>query len=196
VAGPWARSLPATIDPSYFAPRAFEALGEASGDPRWAELERGSNEIVAKLTRGPAGLAPDWAQIEAGGTVRPIAAPDGSATMAQFGPDAARVPLWMAQSCEPGDRWLAARPAAFLAQAATGSIAAAYTLEGTSLGGVAGPVGLVSASAASTAAGRRGAAAELLDRAEAEEDASPSYYAAALIALDRVLLESDLAGSC
>jgi endo-1,4-beta-D-glucanase Y len=195
VAGNWAQALPATIDPSYLIPRAFEALRAASGERSWSKLAQSGREIVARLTSGPDGLAPDWAQVAADGAVRPIPAPGGEPPP-RYSYDAVRVPLWMAQSCDPRDRRLAARSARFLSAAAADGISSAYSLEGEPLGGEGGAVALVGAGAASAAAGERADALKLLDRAEADVEAAPTYYSAALLALGRVLLTTHLVGRC
>jgi endoglucanase len=184
VAGDWGQSVPARIDPSYFAPAAFAALGKASGDPRWAQLEASSREILARLTDRPTGLPPNWAVVGAGDAAWPTTPPGGEGE-ATFGYDAVRVPLWQAPSCDAGDRELAARAAPFLAEAAAGSPVDVYALGGEPRGGPAGAPLLVAAAAASRAAGHPADAGELLDRAEAAEEAGPTYYGAALLALGR-----------
>ncbi|MBS1880193.1 MAG: glycoside hydrolase [Actinobacteria bacterium] len=184
VAGDWARSVPARVDPSYFAPAAFAALGRASGDPRWGQLEASSRQILSQLTNRRTGLAPDWAVVGAGGTAWPTPPPGGSGE-AVFGFDAVRVPLWQAAGCEAGDRELAARSAPFLAKAAAGSPSAEYSLGGEPRGAAAGAPFFVAAAAASRAAGRPADAGALLVRAEAAEQAESTYYGAALLALGR-----------
>ncbi len=58
------------------------------------------------------------------------------------------------------------------------------------------PVGLVAAAAAGWAAGQRGAALELLGRAETTNQAHPTYYSSAWVALGRMLLETRRLGTC
>jgi endoglucanase len=96
-----------------------------------------------------------------------------------FGLDAARVPIRLAEDCDPAMRAVAAglwprlrtRPADH-------------------------PVEIVAAAAAADADGDRSRRDALLDAAERREDAAPSYYGAAWVALGRVLLTTELAGSC
>lgn len=191
VAGDWATTFPATVDPSYFSPAAFTALGRASGDPRWGQLRRTSRAILAQLTDRPPGLAPDWASVEPDGTAHPTA-PPGQEGEAIFGYDAVRVPLWQAASCDAADRRLAARAAPFLTEAVAGeSPAAVYSLEGKPRGGAAGAPMLVAAAAANDAAGNAGAGDELLARAETADEVEHTYYGEALVALARQSLEPE-----
>jgi len=182
VAGDWAQSVPAKVDPSYFTPVAFGALERASGDPRWGELSASSREILAQLTDRPTGLAPDWAVVDADGQAWATAGP-GQAGEAVFGYDAVRVPLWQAASCEAPDRQLAARSASFLDEAVAGSPADIYSLDGEPRGGPGGAPMLVAAAAASAAAGEDEEADESLAQAEAADEAEPTYYGAVLLAL-------------
>jgi cellulose synthase (UDP-forming) len=196
VAGPWAQPLPATVDPSYFAPRDFEALARATHDGRWTALGREGRRALARLTSGPPGLPPDWARVEPSGAVHPIPAPGGAQSEPLYSWDAVRVPLRMAASCRAGDRAIAARSAGFLAGAAAHGISSAYSLRGEPVESGGGPVPLVGAAAASAAAGRRGRALALLAQAEAAAAAEPRYYAAALLALARVMLTTRWLGRC
>src|ERR1700728_2769401 len=93
VAGPWARSVPYAIDPSYFSPEAMAALAQASGDPRWTELLDDSAVLVVSLDGGPgARLPPDWASLQVTGQVQAAGAPSTKTTPA-YGLDAQRVPV-------------------------------------------------------------------------------------------------------
>lgn len=206
VAGDWATTFPAVVDPSYFSPAAFTALGRASGDPRWRELATTSREVLAQVSEAPSGLAPDWATVESDGQAAPSPPPGEAGGEALFGYDAVRVPLWQGAGCEAGARELAARPARFMNEAlASSSAAAQYTLDGEPRGGEAGAPMFVAAAAASAAAANGGSvsgakagggeaaagasAAEWLDRAAAADEAEPTYYGGALVALGRAVLE-------
>ncbi|MBS1885913.1 MAG: glycoside hydrolase [Actinobacteria bacterium] len=188
VAGDWATTFPAIVDPSYFAPAAVEALGRASGDPRWAQLAETSREVLAQLTSRPTGLPPDWAVVESDGTARPTP-PPGKGGEALFGYDAVRVPLWEAASCVAGDRGVAARAAPFLGRALRRAPAATYSLGGEPHGGPPGAPIMVAAAAASAAAGEPAASQEWLARAGAAVESDPTYYGGALVALARAALE-------
>jgi len=195
VAGDWANHFPAVVDPSYYVPAAFGALGRASGDPRWKQLGETSREVVAQLTERATGLAPDWAVVESDGTAKPTG-PPGQGGEPVFGYDAVRVPLWQAASCDGRDTQFAARAAGFLDRKVDGAPAATYSLEGEPRGGSPGAPLLVAAAAASAAAGEGAASGEWLARAEADVEAEPTYYGAALLALGRATLEPKGALSC
>jgi endoglucanase len=197
VAGDWATTFPAVVDPSYFSPAAFAALGHASGDPRWGELAATSREVLAQVSEAPSGLAPDWATVEADGHAVPSPPPGEEDGEAVFGYDAVRVPLWQAASCDVEARELAARPATFLDEALAGSSPAAmYSLGGEPRGGQAGAAILVATAAANAAAGDAAASREWLDRAAAADEAEPTYYGGALVALGRAALEPDGGLAC
>lgn len=195
VAGDWANHFPAVVDPSYYVPAAFAALGRASGDPRWQQLGETSREVVAQLTERATGLAPDWAVVESDGTAKPTG-PPGQGGEAVFGYDAVRVPLWQAASCDGRDTPFAARAAGFFERKVDGAPAATYSLEGEPRGGSPGAPLLVAAAAASAAAGEGAASDEWLARAEAAVEAEPTYYGAALLALGRATLEPKGGLSC
>lgn len=190
VAGDWATTFPAVVNPSYSVPAAVAALGRASGDPRWRQLGETSREALAQLTARPTGLPPDWAVVESDGTARPTPPPktEGEAV---FGYDAVRVPLWQVAGCAGGDRAVAAGTAPFLDRALKVSPAATYSLAGAPRGGPPGAPILVAAAAASAAAGEAVASERRLGRAEAADESEPTYYGGALMALARAALEPE-----
>lgn len=193
-AGPWARPAPATVNPSYLDPRAFSALGAASGDPRWRQLERGSRELIAGLESSGA-LPPDWARLEATGAT-PAPAPDDPTGVARYGFDAVRVPVRWAAACSAENRAVAAAAWSFLgAQEAAGTLGGEYGLDGAPLSG-ANPAALVGAAGAARAAGDVDASDALLARAQAADAEAPTYYGAAWVALGRVMLTTDWMGGC
>ena len=60
-AGSWAATEPWAFNPSYGSPVAYAVLGEASGDPRWADLAAGSRAVTTRLLGAvdlPPGLGP------------------------------------------------------------------------------------------------------------------------------------------
>ncbi|HEX4751683.1 MAG TPA: glycosyl hydrolase family 8 [Solirubrobacterales bacterium] len=188
VAGNWATTFPAVVDPSYFTPRAFAALGRASGDPRWGQLESTSHQVLRELTARPTGLAPDWAVVEPNGEAKPTPAP-GQGGEATFGYDAVRVPLWQAQSCAGRNASIAGRMEPFFYEKVASSPSSIYSLEGEPRSGPPGAPMLVAAAAASFGAGDGAAAANWLDGAEADVEAEPTYYGMALLALARSSFE-------
>ena len=51
VAGPWARTTPPVVDPSYFSPRAYATLHAVDPDARWRALVSSSRSVMSALTR-------------------------------------------------------------------------------------------------------------------------------------------------
>ena len=89
--GPWAAGPgPWSYNPSYASPAAFAQLGEASGDPRWTELEPGSRAVTTNVLTATA-LPSDWAQVQQDGTVVPLPSADGSSGTVQYSYDAGRL---------------------------------------------------------------------------------------------------------
>jgi endoglucanase len=87
VAGPWAVDG-GVVNPSYFSPRAYAALG-------WKRIAADSRRLLTRLPSPP----PDWARIDASG----VHATQG------YGYDAFRAPVRYAASCSAADRRVAAR---------------------------------------------------------------------------------------
>jgi endoglucanase len=195
VAGPWARPQ-AIVDPSYFAPRTFELLAAASGDPRWRALERSSVAIVAALQGHRSGLAPDWARATAAGAI-PIGTPADPQGQARHGYDAVRLSVRLAEACAPAARAQAAAPWRSLRAAmATGRIAPVYDLGGAPLATGEHPAALAGAAGAAQAAGDRRAARLLLRAAAALAARAPSYYGDAWAALAPLMLDSHRLEGC
>jgi endoglucanase len=175
-AGPWARRT-GTINPSYVSPRAFRALGAATGDGRWGALAESSRRLIDVLTQREPHLPPDWARFDGAGVTATDA--PGTRRKAGYGFDAVRVPVRLAESCSAADRRLAARAWPAL-RARPGEHAA-------ELAGAAG---------AAAAAGDRRSRDELLDRAADWDSDHPTYYGSAWVALGRVMLTSRTLGGC
>jgi endo-1,4-beta-D-glucanase Y len=196
VAGPWARTNPAVVDPSYLSPQAMAALASATGDPRWSELASGTTALVTSLAVADGtGLVPNWAQVASDGSVRAVGTPSGSGTPA-FGLDAQRVPVWLASSCSATDRSLAGREWPVLQRAHQHGAALSYSLSGVSTSGLVNPLGLVAAAAAARAAGYPSNASSLLAQADRQSQRFPTYYGDAWGALGRVLLDTSWLSSC
>jgi endoglucanase len=66
VAGPWARKAPMTVNPSYFSPATFAALGDETGDGFWGSLSASSRGVSKVLMPAEGSLPPDWATIQSG----------------------------------------------------------------------------------------------------------------------------------
>lgn len=194
VPGQWAAAAdPYQYNPSYASPVAFVVLGEATGDPRWAEVAAGSAAATARILEGSA-LPPDWAQVHGDGTVEPMPGAAGTGQSVRYGYDAARLAVRYAESCVPGDPELAARLARPLGEGSR--LAAELDLGGAALAAPEHPVAYVARAAARGSAGDSVGAAKDLASARTAARESPTYYGAAWALLGSVLLESDLLGGC
>jgi len=192
--GPWAQGPgPWSYNPSYAAPAAFRQLAEASGDPRWAELEAGSRTVTTAVLDGTA-LPSDWAQVRRDGTVVPLPSADGSSGVVAYSYDAARLPLRYAESCEPEDVALAARLAGVLSR--YDELPVQLDLGGQAVGEDQHPLAYVARAAALASAGDTEAARADLARADALAQATPTYYGSAWAALAALQLGDDALGAC
>ena len=191
-AGPWATGQPVTLDPSYWAPAAFEALSSATGDIRWSELDDATFVLSNELTAGGTLLPPDWARVD---STTPVAepAPNRSALDVQYGLDAQRLVVWLATSCDARGPALAARLNSLLTDREN-SIALTQMGQVVSVDTNATPI--VAAAAAAQAAGDTARRDSLLAEAAAENAAHPTYYGSAWLALGRTLLTTNLLGGC
>jgi endoglucanase len=193
-AGTWATGRPASLNPSYWALPAFAALRRETGEARWEELGTASVSAIRALTEEGGLLPPDWARAD-GAAVSASASPNGDPPEVQYGPDAQRVVVWLAASCEPAARGLAA---AWWRLLSGGEATRALALRtgGQVVNGTPTPLSLVASAAAAGAAGRRAERDRLLDEAARLDAAHPTYYGAAWVALGRALLTTDLLGGC
>jgi endoglucanase len=193
-AGPWGTGQPASLNPSYWALPAFATLRDETGDGRWEEL----GAAAVSTTRALAGegrlLPPDWARAD-GAAVRPSPSPNGDRPEVQYGLDAQRVVVWMAASCEPSARRLAAAWWPLLSRRDAGRALALRT-DGRVIDATQTPLSLVAAAAAAGAAGRPWERDRLIDEAARLDAAHPTYYGAAWVALGRALLTTRLLGGC
>jgi endoglucanase len=177
-------------NPSYFSPRTVDVLATRSPEP-WAGVMVGSRAELLGLTDGGRLLPPDWSTWE-GATPVPTGGPglDGSPRYAW---DAARVPVRLAESCDPSDRALAAAWSSTLQDEPARIV---RDLDGEPSADDTHPLALVGAAASAHAAGDTESRDELLDEAEALDRQRPTYYGSAWVALGRILLQTDLAGTC
>jgi endoglucanase len=196
VAGPWATASPQTINPSYFSPRAYAALGAASRDPTWTRLGHTSRSIIDALTRQPPRLPPNWARLQADGTPQPTGSPGADGNPPQYSFDATRTLLRLATDCYDSGRQLAARAWPLLQRQVKDGFALHTTLDGMPRDRGEHPALIAGAAAAAQAAGADADAARLLDRADAVEARRSTYYGAALAALGRVALQTQWLGRC
>jgi endoglucanase len=194
-AGPWAVKPPITIDPSYFSPATYAALGAASGNPNWSKLAASSRSITSALMSGSSRLPPDWAQLKDGKAV-PIGTPSDPQSMPVFGFDAVRTLVRMAEDANPAGREIAARAWPVFETTDPNTLTVTHTLSGQPIGNVLDPVVLVAAAGAADAAGHPAARDGLLDAAEALDRRTPTYYGAAWVALGRIMLTTNLLAAC
>ena len=194
VAGNWATEEPFAYNPSYVSPAASGLLAQASGDPRWAELDEGSRVVTAALL-AESELPPDWAQVRADGTVEAMPGAQGRGNDGvRYSYDATRTPVRLAESCASADRALAAQLVDVLDR--SGADTAALDLGGAALTGDESAVAAVGQAAAVAANGDLDRArAELVD-ADHLQQQTPTYYGAAWNALGRLLLTDDALGGC
>ena len=190
VAGPWARMNPVTVNPSYFSPATFAALGDVTGDGSWGSLSASSRSVSQALDarRGQpaAGLGEDpGRQAGAERPARPAERNPAVRFRRRADAGAAR------RGSDPAGREIAAKAWPAFEGRAPADIPVEHDLSGEPVGGEQHPVALVAAAAAADAAGDAGAKAELLDAAEALDRQTPTYYGAAWVALGRVMLETD-----
>ncbi|MFL6098709.1 MAG: glycosyl hydrolase family 8 [Actinomycetales bacterium] len=190
IAGTWATGPPATVNPSYWMPGVFTALARLTGSEAWRELATTTEALLAQVTDGGRTLPPDWAQLQAG-RLTPVAAPDGSAGV-RYGLDAARLPLWLASSCDTPARTLAAAWWRNVLSQQDRAAAMALGLNGDPIDSSTNPVPLLAAAAAADAAGDRNRSSALRQRASAQVRAAPTYYGDAWLALDQALQHKTL----
>jgi endoglucanase len=194
-AGPWATGDPLVLNPSYLIPEAFRALHAASGDDRWDLVDRSGHSLLASLTEDGSRLPPDWGEVRSDGVPQPTSAP-GVSGAAQYGLDAARVPIRLASSCRDEDRDLAAALWEPLRQLDGGPLTLAHSLDGKALTDGRNSLGAVAAAAAASAAGDRDEAARLLRDAAGHAEEAPSYYGDAWLALGTLLLTTERLVTC
>jgi endoglucanase len=191
-AGPWAIGQPVTLDPSYWAPAAYEQLGLLTGDVRWRDLDNATIRLSTELTSDGQALPPDWARVDKT-FPEPTAAPNRSSRFIQYGLDAQRLPVWLATSCDPRGPRLAARFDPLLTAREN---ALALTPDGQILDQQTNATPVVGAAAAAQAAGNDARRDSLLAEAARLNQQNPTYYGSAWLALGRTLLTTNLLGGC
>jgi endo-1,4-beta-D-glucanase Y len=191
-AGPWAVGHPVTLDPSYWAPAAFEQLANITGDFRWRDLDAGTIRLSNDLMSGGTVLPPDWARVD---KTLPVAtaAPDRSSRFIQYGLDAQRLPVWLATSCDARGPRLAARLDPLLSSKEN---ALALTPDGQILNQETNATPVIGAAAAAQAAGNDSRRDSLFAEAARLNQEHPTYYGTAWLALGRTLLTTHLLGGC
>lgn len=191
--GPWAATNPHSYNPSYASPVSFQVLGNATGDPRWAELAAGSRAVTNKLL-DVAPLPSDWAQVNDDGTVAVIPGPTGTSGEVTYGYDAARTAIRFAESCSPADVAISARISPTLARST--ELAAVLDLGGSAKTSDKSPLAYAARAAASAAGGNAGTAQADLTRAARLSSSVPTYYGRAWTALALSMLRQTTLGGC
>ncbi len=187
VAGNWATAHPQQVNASYFSPRAEQEL--ARFDARWSTVSTGNRGVIERLIQ-QAPLPPDWAELN-GDAISAVG--HGSAPV-QFGLDAARVPIRLAESCAHEDRELAA--AMRIPLSVQPSAVGIRHLDGSAAVEWKHPIALVARAAVLLAAGDGPGSARALDESAALQARYPSYYGAAWVALGDLMLRSSALGEC
>jgi len=192
--GLWAADRePYAYNPSYASPVAYEVLGDATGDPRWAELEAGSASVTAEIL-GATDLPPDWAQVHLDGRIDPMPGPLGEGDPVQYGFDAPRLMLRYAESCSSDDVALAGLPLATLDREE--NVASRLDLGGGPLSDEQSALGFTARAASAQASGDAAASTADLERAAALTAEYPTYYGAAWVMLATAMLTGDSLGGC
>jgi endo-1,4-beta-D-glucanase Y len=194
-AGPWARGDPITLNPSYFSPATFAALGDATGDGEWGSLSASSRSVTETLMPDPGSLPPDWASVQ-GDAPFPAGPPGQPETPPRYSFDAPRTLVRMAEDPDPAGRQIAARAWPAFEGRDPADIPVEHDLMGQPAGGTLHPVALVAAAGAADAAGEAAAKRRLLDAAEDLDRQTPTYYGAAWVALGRVMLDTNALDAC
>ncbi|MGZ4665119.1 MAG: glycosyl hydrolase family 8 [Frankiaceae bacterium] len=195
VAGPWAVQK-MTVNPSYWTPAAMDRFARV--DSRWAPVAAAVPKLVDAATKDGQQLPPDWGRATVALTSVQITAtpPPSGAGSITYSLDAARLPVWVATSCQPAVR---ARAAALRPLIGTDPVTAAIAprkLNGAPVSTDHQPLALVAAAAAADAGGDTGTRDKLLDAADQVANDTPGYYARAWAALGRVLLQTSLLEDC
>ncbi|WEK59876.1 MAG: glycosyl hydrolase family 8 [Candidatus Microbacterium colombiense] len=192
--GLWAgNDDPYAYNPSYASPVAYDVLGDATGDPRWAELQAGSADVTAEILDATA-LPPDWAQVHSDGVIEPMPGPLGEGDPVQYAFDAPRLLLRYAESCTPADVALASLPLPTLDR--QDEIAARLDLGGGALASEQSALGFTARAASAHASGDDVAAMTDLEKAAKLGTEYPTYYGAAWVMLGTAMLTDDALGGC
>jgi endoglucanase len=147
------------------------------------------------LMEPPARLPPDWARLEGDKPV-PIGVPSDPHARPQFGFDAVRTLVRMAEDPDPAGREIAARAWPVFAGQDPTKLTVEHTLTGRPISDIMNPVVLVAAAGAADAAGELAARDGLLATAETLDRRFPTYYGAAWVALGRIMLTTNLLDAC
>jgi endo-1,4-beta-D-glucanase Y len=196
VAGPWAVSSPAVVDPSYFSLAAMDSLERVSGDARWSELAADSTALVTSLTGSGHTLPANWVDLASTGSAEATGDPSSSKSTPSYGLDAQRVPVWFAAGCTQSERAVAADAWPLLRRSADKGARISYSVHGAAQSTDVNPLGSVAAAASASAAGDQRAAGTLLAAADRQSARFQTYYGDAWVALGRILLDTTWLAPC
>jgi endoglucanase len=198
VAGPWARER-GVLNPSYVSPAAATTLARLGHAPAWHQVRDQGLATARALTEGPQ-LPPDWAVVASGSqsettattarvgaAVRATGPPADPGATPAYGYDAVRLPIRLAEACDPRARRLAAALWPLLRRGDPAILPRTRDSHGAP-GATRSPVALVAAAAAADAANDARARDRLLAAAQALDAEKPTYYGSAWIALGSSLL--------
>jgi len=196
VAGPWSKTSPLYLNPSYFDPAAFALLGRNGGDSRWAAVASSSLAALAADTGDGRRLPSDWAQVDDSGRVQASAPPGGGATL--YGYDAFRTLIRQADSCVTTAGTTIDRSLRGLADksAAPSNRANTYNSDATPSQAGDNPLMLVAAAGSAHVAGDAAATNRYLNEAATAGTRHPSYFLDAWVALGRYLLTTQALNGC
>ncbi len=195
VAGPWAVQK-MTVNPSYWTPAAMDRFARI--DSRWAPVAAALPRLVDAATGDGGHLPPDWGRAAVAVTsvqITPTPPPSGAGSIV-YSLDAARLPVWVATSCQPAVRARAAALRPLIGTNPASAGIAPRTLNGAPASTDLQPLALVAAAAAADAGGDTATRDKLLDAADQVANDLPGYYARAWAALGRVLLQTSLLEDC
>jgi endoglucanase len=198
VAGPWARER-GMLNPSYASPAAATTLARLGHAAHWRQVRAAGLATARTLTEGPQ-LPPDWAVVRsasdsereattarAGGAVRAAGPPGDPAQAPVYGYDAVRLPVRLAEACDPRARRISATLWPLLRRGDPAILPRTRDSHGAP-GATRSPVALVAAAAAAHAAGDAAGRDRLLAAAQALDAEEPTYYGSAWVALGSTLL--------
>ena len=169
----------------YWMPGVFEALADVTADARWSQASSLAVQLIQELTRDGEQLPPDWAVLTETSAV-PAPIPDLSSPI-QYGPDAQRLPIWLALACQPDARSTSARWWMNILSREGRSSSLALSLDGQPINAAVNAVSLLAGEAAAQSAGEDQAASSLRGAAIAQARNVPSYYGDAWLALIEAL---------
>ena len=192
VAGPWARAG-GVLNPSYASPAAATTLARLGDARAWQRVRATGLAAARRLTEGPR-LPPDWAVVAADPhtgsettTARATGPPKDPRAAPTYGYDAVRLPIRLAEACDPRTRRIAADLWPLLRRGDPAILPRTRASRGAP-GATRSPVALVAAAAGAQAAGDPAARDRLLAAAQALDAETPSYYGSAWVALGSNLL--------